>query len=257
MGENPSALKVIGVIPARYASVRFPGKALAVLGGKPMVRRVYERAAESQLFAQLVVATDDERIREAVEGFGGLAAMTSPAHRSGTDRAAEVAAAVDADIVVNIQGDEPFVSPRLFDRLVEPFRGRPDLEMTTLCRRIDDPALFADPNVVKVARDSSGYALYFSRASIPYRRNPETHVAWEHVGLYAYRREFLLEFSRMEPTPLERSEALEQLRVLENGRRILAVAVEDHAGPSVDTPEDLEKARLFLAESENPPPGPR
>lgn len=257
MSEKPKTLKVLGVIPARYASVRFPGKPLAVLDGKPMVRHVYERAAEAQLFARLVVATDDERIREAVEGFGGNAAMTSPAHRSGTDRSAEIAADVDADVVVNIQGDEPFVPPRLFDRLVEPFHDRPEIEMTTLCRRIDDPALLADPNAVKVVRGGGGWALYFSRAAIPYARNPETHVAWEHIGLYAYRREFLLELSRMKPTPLERSEALEQLRVLENGRKILAVATEDHAGPSVDTPADLEKARRFLAAKKNLPPGRR
>ncbi len=246
MTKEPPPLKVIGVIPARYASVRFAGKPLAMLGGKPMVQHVYERAAASPLCERLVVATDDERIRRAVEGFGGNAAMTSPDHRSGSDRAAEVAAAVDADIVVNIQGDEPFVSPLLFDQLVEPFRCRPNLEMTTLCRRIDDPALWSDSNVVKVVRDSAGYALYFSRAPIPYCRNPEGYVAWEHIGLYAYRREFLLEISRMAPTALERSEALEQLRVLENGRRILVVPTEDHVGLSVDTPADLEKAERFL-----------
>ena len=245
------ALKIIGVIPARYASVRFEGKPLALLGGKPMVQHVYERAAEAELFERLVVATDDERIRQAVESFGGAAAMTSPEHRSGTDRAAEVAAAVDADIVVNIQGDEPFVSPRLFDQLVEPFHDRPGLEMTTLCRRIDDPALLSDPNAVKVVRDGAGYALYFSRSLIPHPRNPEEHVAWEHIGLYAYRREFLLEISRMEPTPLERTEALEQLRVLENGRKILVTPTADHIGLSVDTPADLAKARQLAASPEN------
>ncbi len=250
-------LKIIGIIPARYASARFAGKPLAMLGGKPMVQHVYECASESTLFERLVVATDDERIREVVEGFGGAAAMTSPDHRSGTDRVAEVVTSVDADVVVNIQGDEPFVSPRLFEQLVEPFHDRPDLGMTTLCQRINDPALLSDCNVVKVVRDGSGHALYFSRASIPHPRNPEEHVAWEHIGIYAYRREFLLELSRMEPTSLERTEALEQLRVLENGRKILVVPTEDHVGLSIDTPSDLAKAGQLLASPENLRPGRR
>ena len=240
------ALKVIGVIPARYASTRFEGKPLALLGGKPMVQHVYERAAESELLEQLIVATDDERIRDAVIAFGGNVVMTSREHRSGTDRVAEAAASTDADVIVNIQGDEPFVSPLVLDQLVRPFRGRPDLEMSTLCRRIDESAPLSDPNVVKVVRDRSGFALYFSRSLIPQPRNPSAHVAWEHIGLYAYRREFLLRLSRMEPTPLEQAEGLEQLRVLENGHRIMVVSTENHIGLSVDTPEELERAKQRL-----------
>lgn len=240
------ALKVIGVIPARYASTRFMGKPLALLGGKPMVQHVYERASESSLLAELVVATDDERIRDTVSAFGGRVVMTSPDHRSGTDRVAEVAAGSDSDVVVNIQGDEPFVSPDVLDQLVKPFRGRPDLEMSTLCQRIDESARLADPNVVKVVRDRNGFALYFSRSQIPHPRDLDAQTVWEHIGLYAYRREFLLELSRMEPTPLEQSEALEQLRVLENGHRIMVVSTENHIGLSVDTPAELERAKQRL-----------
>ena len=241
------ALKVIGIIPARYASTRFEGKPLALLGGKPMVQHVYERASESELLEQLIVATDDERIRQAVEAFGGNVAMTSSNHRSGTDRVAEVAATVDAEVVVNIQGDEPFVSAAVLDQLVRPFRARPDLEMSTLCQRIDESALLSDPNIVKVVRDNQGHALYFSRSLIPSPRNSIGQVAWEHIGLYAYRREFLLKLSQMEPTPLEQTEGLEQLRVLENGHKILVVSTENHIGISVDTPAELERAKQRLA----------
>ena len=241
------ALKVVAIIPARYASTRFEGKPLALLGGKPMVQHVYERASESKILERLIVATDDERIRQAVEAFGGNVAMTSPNHRSGSDRVAEVAATLDADVVVNIQGDEPFVSASVLDQLIRPFRARPGLEMSTLCQRIDESALLSDANIVKVVRDNQGHALYFSRSLIPSPRNSIGQVAWEHIGLYAYRREFLLKLSQMEPTPLELTEGLEQLRALENGHKILVVSTENHIGISVDTPAELERAKLRLA----------
>ena len=241
-------MNVIGVIPARFQSVRFEGKPLALLGGRPMIQHVYERALRSSLLTTLVVATDDERIFSAVEGFGGTAVMTSPHHRSGTDRVAEAAAASTADVVVNIQGDEPFISPLVIDQLVEPFRSERDIEMTTLMRPIENDRDANDPNVVKVVVDRAGFALYFSRSLIPFARNqPVGPRAYEHIGLYAYSKSFLNDYSRLEPTPLEQAEGLEQLRVIEHGKRIRVVETADHLGLSVDTPEDLSRAESFLA----------
>ena len=236
-------MKVVGVIPARYRSARLEGKPLAEIGGKPMIQHVYERSAESKLLDDLLVATDDERIFNAVRAFGGKAVMTSREHPSGMDRVAEAAEKSDADVVVNIQGDEPFISPQVLDQLVQPFTVDGDLEMSTLARRITEEEPLRDPNVVKVVFDHNGSALYFSRALIPHPRRPDEHQAYEHIGLYAYRKSFLLEYAKMPPTALERTEALEQLRALENGRRIRVVVTEDHLGLSVDTPEDLERAR--------------
>ena len=237
---------VLGVIPARYASRRFPGKPLVSLGGKPLVQHVYERASACPLLSSVVVATDDARIHAAVEAFGGRAAMTSPRHLSGTDRVAEVAAARQASVVVNVQGDEPFVNPRILEQVVRPLLEPSAPPMATLAKRIEDPELLRDPNVVKVVAGRSGEALYFSRSAIPYPGRSPAHRAWEHIGIYAYRREFLLAFSRMEPTPLEGVEGLEQLRALEHGYRIAVVPTEHHVGVSVDTPEDLERARRLL-----------
>lgn len=243
-------MNVIGVIPARFQSVRLEGKPLALIAGRPMIQHVYERAALSSLLTDLLVATDDARIFDAVSAFGGKAVMTSSAHRSGTDRVAEATAELAADVVVNIQGDEPFISPRVIDQLVEPFHSEPGVEMSTLMRAIDNDRDLHDPNVVKVVADRAGFALYFSRSLIPYPRNPTPdHTAFEHIGLYAYTKAFLTEYSQMEPTPLERIEGLEQLRVLENGRRIRVVETRDHLGLSVDTPQDLARAEEFLAES--------
>ena len=237
---------VLGVIPARFASRRFEGKPLAMLGGKPLVQHVYERASECTAFDRLVVATDDARIRDAVEGFGGECVMTSPHHLSGTDRVAEVAESGTAAIVVNVQGDEPFVNARVLEQVVQPLLDPDGPPMATLCKRIDDPALLDDPNVVKVVANRAGEALYFSRSPIPYPGRASGCRAREHVGIYAYRRDFLLAFSRMEPTELEEVEGLEQLRALEHGHRIGVVPTEDHVGVSVDTPEDLERARSIL-----------
>lgn len=241
-------MNVIGVIPARFQSVRFEGKPLALLGGRPMIQHVYERALRSSLLTTLVVATDDERIFDAVKDFGGTAVMTSPHHRSGTDRVAEAAAATTADVVVNIQGDEPFISPQVIDRLVEPFRSEPGIEMTTLMRPIENDRDANDPNVVKVVVDRTGFALYFSRSLIPFARNQTAGPrAYEHIGLYAYSKSFLNDYSRLEPTPLEQAEGLEQLRLIEHGKRIRVVETADHLGLSVDTPEDLSRAESFLA----------
>jgi 3-deoxy-manno-octulosonate cytidylyltransferase (CMP-KDO synthetase) len=243
-------MKAVGIIPARYQSTRFEGKALALLGGRPVIEHVYQRARKASLLDDVWVATDDERIAAAVQRAGGKTVMTSPSHPSGTDRVAEAAARIDCDVVVNIQGDEPFIAARAIDQAIEPFATRPELAMTTLMRPIPDEASFQDPNVVKVVVDQLGYALYFSRAAVPYRRRLDRFQAFEHIGLYAYRKEFLLSLARLAPTTLEHSEALEQLRVLEHGHRILAIETAHHVGLSIDTPEDLRRAEEFLAKAQ-------
>lgn len=240
-------MKAVGIIPARYHSTRFEGKALALLHGRPVIQHVYERAREATLLDDVWVATDDERIVAAITQIGGRAVMTSSAHPSGTDRVAEAAAGIQTDIVVNIQGDEPFISARAIDQAIEPFSSRDELEMSTLMRAIRDEQTYRDPNVVKVVVDRMGYALYFSRAPIPYPRRQDRWRAFEHIGLYAYRKEFLLKLARLAPTELESCEALEQLRVLEHGHRILAIETEHHVGLSIDTPEDLRRAEEFVA----------
>ena len=237
---------VLGVIPARFASRRFEGKPLAELGGKPLIQHVYERSVACPLFERVVVATDDSRISAAVEAFDGAVAMTSPDHVSGTDRVAEVAADASAAIVVNIQGDEPFVNSRVLEQVVRPLLEAEAPSMATLCKRITERAVLEDPNVVKVVTAEDGTALYFSRSPIPYPDRGVAATAWEHIGIYAYRRDFLLAFSRMEPTQLELAEGLEQLRALERGHRIAVVPTDDHVGVSVDTPDDLRRARQML-----------
>ena len=240
--------RAIGIIPARYGSSRLPGKPLAVIAGKPLVCHVLERAEQASRLEQVVVATDDHRIREAVEEHGGTVVMTSPDHVSGTDRVAEAARGLEGEIIVNIQGDEPFISPQVIDQLVEPFRSEPGIEMTTLMRPIENDRDANDPNVVKVVVDRADFALYFSRSLIPFARNQTAGSrAYEHIGLYAYSKSFLNDYSRLEPTPLEQAEGLEQLRVIEHGKRIRVVETADHLGLSVDTPEDLSRAESFLA----------
>jgi 3-deoxy-manno-octulosonate cytidylyltransferase (CMP-KDO synthetase) len=185
------------VIPARYASTRFPGKPLADLGGRPLIEHVYRRVTECRLIGTVIVATDDARIQETVTGFGGRAQMTHADHVSGTDRVAEVARGLDCDLVVNVQGDEPLIAPDMIEDALTPFAD-PAVHVTTLRRRIDDPADYLDPHVCKVVVDRAGHALYFSRTPIPYRRDCGAALeAWKHVGLYAYRRKCLLDFARM------------------------------------------------------------
>lgn len=211
-----------------------------------MIEHVYRRAIAARSIARAIVATDDQRIADVVRRFGGEAVMTSAAHQSGTDRLGEVAAGLACDLVVNVQGDEPLLEPEMIDEAVAPFTGNPSLMLSTLRRRIDDPADFQNPNVTKVVVDLEGFALYFSRAPIPHTRaGSPAATAWRHVGLYVYRRECLLRIATLPQTSLERAEALEQLRALEHGIRIMAVQTAfDSIG--VDTPEDLERVRRLM-----------
>ena len=238
-----SAFPVVAVIPARYQSTRLPAKALANIAGRPMVEHVYRRAAAARGVDAVVVATDDQRIADAVTGFGGVARMTSPAHRTGLDRIAEVARELAADVIVNVQGDEPLIEPSMIEEVVGALTADPDLQMSTLRRRINDAAEYRNPNVVKVVVDAAERALYFSRAPLPFAREPA--AAFKHVGLYAYRRDFLLTLTALPQTPLEIAESLEQLRALEHGYRIRAVETL-HDSIGVDTPEDLDRVRRQL-----------
>jgi len=241
-------VKVVAVIPARYASSRFPGKALAEIAGKPMVQHVVERAAQAKTVGRVLLATDDERIAAAVRAFGTEAVLTDPSHPSGTDRIAEAIRGIPCDLVVNVQGDEPLLPLAMVDETVEPFFADPALEMATVCRAIEDPKDLADPNVVKVVRDLEGYALYFSRAPVPHAREGQPGAGArpsKHLGLYVYRREFLFRFTAWKPTPLEEAERLEQLRALEHGVRIKVVETR-HDSVGVDTPEDLARVRRLL-----------
>jgi 3-deoxy-manno-octulosonate cytidylyltransferase (CMP-KDO synthetase) len=240
-------LQVVAVIPARFASTRFPGKPLADLDGRPMIEHVYRRAEACPAVSRVVVATDDLRIATTVADFGGHVRLTRADHKTGMDRLAEVVTALDCDIVVNVQGDEPLLDPRAISEAVAPFSDA-SVQMTTLYRRIDDPAELSNPNVVKIVLDRGGFALYFSRAPIPFARDPRGGwpPLYKHIGLYAYRRSALLVLATLEQTPLERAESLEQLRALEHGIRIKAVETQyDSIG--VDTPADLEQVRRLLA----------
>ena len=236
----------VAIIPARYDSSRFPGKALADLCGKPMIVHVYERVRQARGLDAVIVATDDERIAAAVIRHGGDARLTRADHRTGTDRIAEVASQLSCGIVVNVQGDEPLIDPRTIEDVVRPLVDDPSLPMATVRRAISDPADYQSPHVVKVTVDTRGDALYFSRAAIPGRPGHETGrllpPCHAHIGLYAYRRDFLLTLAELPQTPLEQIESLEQLRALEHGFRIRTVStLSDTVG--VDTPEDLELAR--------------
>ena len=245
---------VVGIIPARYGSTRLPGKALKPILGKPMVQRVYERALLARGLSSVCVATDDERIARLVESFGGRAIMTSPDHPSGTDRLAEATRAMDAEIVVNIQGDQPFLDPLMIDEALQPLLDDRALPMVTLMHPVHRPEDLQDPAVVKVVVDLAGNALYFSRSLIPYPRQAVPHTVYEHVGLYVYRRDFLQKLAQLPPTPLEKIESLEQLRVLEHGfhLRVIETKCRDHAfsGFSVDTEQDLVRAEVMLRERE-------
>ncbi|MDY2686242.1 MAG: 3-deoxy-manno-octulosonate cytidylyltransferase [Selenomonadaceae bacterium] len=237
-------MKVLCVIPARYASTRLPGKPLKDIAGKPMVVRVYERASKAKRVSETLVATDDQRIYDAVLAHGGKAQMTRADHPTGTDRLAEVAASrPDADLIVNVQGDEPLIDPGLIDQLAVCFEQDSDLQMATVKTEISDAAEQKNPNNVKVVTDQDGYALYFSRSLLPYPRHDGTPV-YKHIGIYAYRRDFLLQYAKMPETPLEHAESLEQLRALENGYRIKVVETSSKF-VGVDTEEDLKKVRAI------------
>jgi 3-deoxy-manno-octulosonate cytidylyltransferase (CMP-KDO synthetase) len=232
--------QIVAVIPARYDSTRFPGKPLAEIDGRPMIEHVYRRAALARGVDAVVVATDDPRIATAVERFGGVVRMTGSGHRTGTDRIAEVARELTCEVVVNVQGDLPLVEPGMITEAIEPLTADRSLMMSTLRQAITDPADFTNPNIVKVVVDAHDNALYFSRAPIPYQRDGGR--AFKHIGLYGYRRDFLLTFAALAQTPLERAESLEQLRALEHGFRIRAVETRFDS-IEVDTPEDLERIR--------------
>jgi 3-deoxy-manno-octulosonate cytidylyltransferase (CMP-KDO synthetase) len=232
-----------GIIPARYASTRFPGKPLATILGKPMISMVYESARRARCLGELLVATDDERIMKACANLGIPARMTSPNHGSGTERAAEVARGLDAGLIVNIQGDEPVLDPGMIDALVEALQD-PSVLMASLMTRVKDPAAFADLNRVKVVVDKDRNALYFSRTPIPCRA-PDGF--FQHIGIYGFRKEFLFRFCALPPSELEKAERLEQLRALENGYRIRMVETA-HSTLSVDTPRDIIEVERYLRE---------
>ncbi len=237
---------VLGIIPARFQSTRLPGKALLDIAGRPMIEHVYRRASAATSLDALLVATDDDRIARAVERFGGIACLTSSSHASGTDRLAEVVQAVPCGLVVNVQGDEPLLDPALIDAAVTPLRADPAIEMGTAARPVRDSAELNDPNMVKVVRGNDGFALYFTRAPIPFGRDDSSvPAARVHVGLYVYRRATLLRLARLAPGPLERVEALEQLRAVENGIRIHVVDAHCESF-EVNTREDLDRVRQMM-----------
>lgn len=240
-------MKVLCVIPARYASTRLPGKPLSMIAGKPMIQHVYERACQAQMPDEVIVATDNELVEKAVAAFGGKAVMTSPDHPSGTDRLAEVALMYpNVDVIVNVQGDEPMIPPEVIDNLAKAFEADTELNMATM-KVVMDEADYDNPAAVKVVTDLNGYALYFSRSLMPYPRNkPEEYKVYKHVGIYAYRRNFLLKYAALQPTPLEKAESLEQLRALENGYKI-KVLESAFKGIGVDTPEDLAAVNELFA----------
>jgi len=244
--------KILAVVPARFASTRFPAKVIVPILGKPLVVHTYERALAASLVSEAVVATDDDRVAAAIEPFGVRIMMTRADHPSGTDRAAEVAANSDADIIVNVQGDEPTLDPQTIDAVIRPLLEQADVQMSTARHPLRDPEAIADPNQVKVVVDARGLALYFSRCPIPHIRDSDGEAGgapthWKHIGLYAYRRDFLLRFAQLPQTPLEEFEKLEQLRALEHGYKIAVVDTE-YVGVGVDVPEDLELVERLLAQ---------
>ena len=241
-------MKAIAVIPARYASTRFPAKALEPLVGKPLILWVRDAVSASGLFAEVIVATDSELIKSAVEDFGGRAVLTRPDHASGTDRIAEAAAGLDFDLIVNVQGDEPLITKEALAPLLEAFED-PSVQIASLMTPLEDPALLADPNTVKVVVDQFSDALYFSRAPIPWDRDGTGYDRYlRHIGVYAYRRSALARFVMLPPGRLEQAEKLEQLRALENGMAIRMVAT-DYQGIGIDTPADLERVEALLIQS--------
>ena len=257
-------MSVVAIIPARFGSTRLPGKPLAQIGGRPMIQHVYQSAAKAKVLDRVIVATDDRRVEAAVKKFGGEVMMTSSDHASGTDRLAEVARKIKADLLVNVQGDLPFIGARTITHAVQPLRRDRDLPMCTVCTAIYDESEWRNPNIVKVLTGRARQALFFSRAPIPFRRNDGWDASgkkvairdkrrlwgYRHLGLYVYRRDFLLKFSQLRPTALEQIESLEQLRALENGYRIYVAQV-DEGSVEVDTPADLKRAEEYFKRRSN------
>ena len=241
-------MKILGVIPARYSSTRLKGKVLADINGKPMIQHVWERAKKSSLLNDVLIACDDERIVQAAKKFGAKVVLTSPDHPSGSDRIAEAVKLLDVDVVVNIQGDEPLINPSTIDTLAQAMQDDPSCVMATMITALDHEADVLDPNCVKVVVDQNKNALYFSRSVIPYHRekiNFSQAVYYKHLGVYAYRKDFLLSFVRLPKSRLEKIEQLEQLRVLEAGYKIKTVLT-DHQTIGVDTDADLLRVKEFL-----------
>lgn len=254
-------MKITAIIPARYASTRFKGKPLANILGKPMIQHVYEGVSKSKLIDDIIIATDDDRIFNTAKSFGANVIMTSPYHTTGTDRVAEVARSLRSEIIINVQGDEPLIKGSIIDKAVRPLIKDSDIKMGTIVTKIDEVEDWFNPNVVKVVVDKNGFALYFSRSPIPFPRDlkidrlksipcriKEQFIKniFKHIGVYIYRKDFLIKFSKMRPTPLEKLEKLEQLRALENGYKVKIVKV-DYQPVSVDTPEDLKKVIEILS----------
>lgn len=247
--------RVVAIVPARFNATRFSGKPLALLNGKPIIQHVFEQTSKSELVDKTYIATDDKRIYDAVTGFGGEAVMTSESHTTGTDRVAEVAAGLDCDIVVNVQGDEPFIRPEMIDDLVEMMLGDSRASVGTLAKKITDINEALSPNVVKVVLDSDSFAIYFSRAPVPYHRDEwrdlnniklsDKTVLYKHIGIYAFRKDDLLKFAGLGESMVEQTERLEQLRALNSGMKIkVKETVYDTFG--IDTAEDLERAEKWL-----------
>lgn len=238
-------MKKIVVIPARYESKRLPGKPLLEVSGKSLIQLVYERANESRLKDRVIIATDDQRILDAASSFGAEAIMTSPSCKSGTDRVFEAVKDTDFDLIINVQGDEPFIRPDMIDLLFSVMESE-SLDVATLCAPVAADNEYADPNTVKVVLDKNGFALYFSRSPIPYLRNGNARpVLYKHIGIYGFQRDFLKQFVSLQKSRLEETESLEQLRILENGYRI-KVLTTHYDGFGIDTREDLQRARLIL-----------
>lgn len=241
-------MKTIGVIPARWASTRLEGKVLADIGGKPMIQHVWERSRKCRLLEDVWIACDDERVMKAAKAFGAKAVMTDPALPSGTDRIAAAVKDAPVDVIVNIQGDEPLIDPKVIEALVKAMHADPECPMATVIKAIAGEEELNNPNVVKAVVDSQGYALYFSRVAIPYNRDgrPLKEIKYfKHLGIYAYRKSFLKIWETLSPSPLEKTEKLEQLRVLESGYSIKTVET-DAQTIGVDTPEDLEHVRRLI-----------
>jgi 3-deoxy-manno-octulosonate cytidylyltransferase (CMP-KDO synthetase) len=242
-------VKTVAIIPARYGSTRFPGKALADILGKTLIHRVYERVSLARSVSSVAVATDDERIAHEVERFGGTVIMTSPFHTSGTDRVREASKTTGGDIIVNVQGDEPLIEPSVIDSVIERCIQDEDIVCSTAAFPVRDSALYHDHDAVKVVCDLSGRALYFSRSPLPFYRDRSFEKAYIHMGIYCFRRQFLDLYSSLKQSPLEETEKLEQLRILEHGFRI-GIVITDHGSVGVDTVEDLEKVRRMIQEQD-------
>lgn len=238
-------MKILCVIPARYASTRLPGKPLADIVGKPMIQHVYERSAQATIPQQVVVATDDEKVFQAVQQFGGKVVMTSSEHQTGTDRLAEVASKyAEVDVIINVQGDEPLIDSKVIDELAQEFLNDTALQMASVMSIMDSED-YQNPNAVKVVTDLNNNALYFSRSLLPYPRVAGKANVYKHIGIYAYKKDFLLKFAKLEPTPLEQSESLEQLRALENGYKIKMIKTKSKF-IGVDSIEDLQTVNELL-----------